>query len=75
MPTSDDDKYDEAEISKDPADYLNGPTGNSASRGTGGTTRSGSVQVIKVDDGIRATSTEGQTDADDGAAGAQGTTA
>jgi hypothetical protein len=45
-----DDKYSTTELSDDPADYLTGPTGNMANRGSGGTTRDGQVQVINVDD-------------------------
>lgn len=55
--SSDSDKYEQVEISKDPADYLNGPTGNLANRGSGGTTRDGQVQTITVDETPRANQT------------------
>jgi hypothetical protein len=55
--------YDETELDTDPAAYLNGPTGNVANRGNGGTTREGKVAVIQVNETTRVeqsgTTTEG----------------
>lgn len=45
------------DVSTDPADYMYGPTGNTASRGNGGTNRSGGVSVVEVSDDIRTTRT------------------
>jgi hypothetical protein len=53
-----DDKYEQVEISKDPSEYLTGPTGNVANRGTGGTTRDGQVQVLRTDEEVRTTQTQ-----------------
>lgn len=45
--------YDTTDLSTDPADYLNGPTGNMVNRTTGGTTRDGKIQRVVEDDTIR----------------------
>lgn len=55
MPTD----YDVTELSEDPGDYLNGPTGNQANRTSGGTTRDGKVQRVVEDDTPRVQTTTG----------------
>lgn len=64
-----DEKYDTTDLSDDPADYLNGPTGNMANRGSGGTTRDGKVATVIVDDSGQST---GQTDKTNESAQQQG---
>lgn len=46
-------EYDTTELSNDPADYLNGPTGNTVNRTSGGTTKDGKVQRVVEDDSVR----------------------
>lgn len=60
--------YDKVEISKDPAEYLYGPTGNVASRGTGGTTRDGHVQIVQTGEEVRTQQTS-LSEADTGTGG------
>lgn len=45
------------DVSRDPADYIYGPTGNQTSRTNGGTNRSGGVSVVEVDEESDATQT------------------
>jgi hypothetical protein len=69
--------YDTHDLSGDPADYLNGPTGNAANRGNGGTTRDGKVAVIVVDDtpAVQQSGTGGQGSGEStGTTGQQGGT-
>jgi hypothetical protein len=61
-------EYDTTELSRDPADYLNGPTGNATNRGNGGTTRDGKIATVQIDDSPRVQ----QTDLGEADTGGQG---
>lgn len=43
-------KYDERQISNDPADYISGPRRGQVNRTHGGTTQEGTVQVLKAEE-------------------------
>lgn len=62
-------EYTTITLSRDPDDYLNGPTGNMVNRTSGGTTRAGAIAKVTEDDTVRTSpSTIGQTaPADSGA--------
>jgi hypothetical protein len=45
-------EYDTTELSRDPADYLTGPTGNQISRTSGGTNREGQIARVVEDDSV-----------------------
>lgn len=46
-------EYDTTELSRDPADYLTGPTGNQISRTSGGTNKDGQIARVVEDDSVR----------------------
>jgi hypothetical protein len=59
-PGSQDTKYETTEISNDPKDYLNGPTGNTVNRTSGGTNRDGNIaRVVEQGTGEESTVTGG----------------
>jgi hypothetical protein len=43
-------KYDERQISNEPADYITGPRKGQVNRTHGGTTQDGAVQVLRVEE-------------------------
>jgi hypothetical protein len=45
-----DEKYDERQISNDPADYITGPRRGQVNRTHGGTTQDGTVQVLRTEE-------------------------
>jgi hypothetical protein len=47
----------ELDVSREPADYMSGPTGNQTSRSNGGTNRSGGVSVVEVSEDVAVTQT------------------